>query len=36
MTGGFYSPADCQTAFDRLVNDKDFPIGVQFDWQTLK
>ena len=27
-----HSPADAQTVYDRLVNDKNFPIGVLFDW----
>ena len=25
-------PHDCQKVFDRLANDRNFPIGVQFDW----
>jgi len=28
-----HSPADAQTVYDRLVNEKDFPIGVLFDWR---
>lgn len=35
MTGRFYSPADCQEAFDGLIFDKDFPTVVQFDWTKL-
>ncbi len=35
MTGVYYSPADCQEAFSRLINDKNFPIVVQFDWSRL-
>lgn len=27
-----YSPADAQSVYDRLVNEKNFPIGVLFDW----
>lgn len=27
-----HSPADAQTVYDRLVNEKNFPIGVLFDW----
>ena len=27
-----HSPADAQTIYDRLVNEKNFPIGVLFDW----
>ena len=29
------SPADCQEVFMRLANDKNFPIGCQFDWERL-
>ena len=25
-------PKDCQAVFDRLAKDRNFPIGVQFDW----
>ena len=31
----YVSPADCQIVFDRLVNDKNFPIGVLFDWSLV-
>jgi hypothetical protein len=31
-----HSPKDAQTVFDRLVNDKSFPIGVLFDWNTVE
>lgn len=27
-----HSPADAQSVYDRLVNEKNFPIGVLFDW----
>ena len=30
-----HSPADAQDVYDRLVNDKDFPIGVLFDWSAV-
>lgn len=30
-----HNPKDCQTVYDRLINDKKFPIGVQFDWRNL-
>ena len=30
------SPEDCPSVYERLVNDKNFPIGVQFDWTKLK
>lgn len=26
-------PADCQSVYSRLATDKNFPIGVQFDWR---
>lgn len=35
MCGTYYSPADCQKAFDGLMYDKNFPIVVQFDWRML-
>ena len=28
-----HSPSDAQTVFDRLINEKNFPIGVLFDWK---
>lgn len=31
----YVSPADCQAVYDRLVNDKKFPIGVLFDWSLV-
>ena len=30
-----HSPADCFNIYNRLVNDKNFPIAVQFDWKKL-
>ena len=27
-----HSPKDCTEVYTRLVNDKDFPVCVQFDW----
>ena len=30
-----HSPAECTDVYSRLVNDKDFPIGVAFDWSRL-
>ena len=30
-----HSPADCESVFNRLVFDKDFPIVVQFDWREI-
>lgn len=32
----YVSPADCQAVYDRLVNDKKFPIGVLFDWSLIE
>ncbi len=31
-----HSPEDCPDVYTRLVNDKDFPIIVQFDWRDTK
>lgn len=30
-----HSPADAQTVFTRLANEKNFPIGVLFDWDKI-
>ena len=30
-----HSPTECGEVYNRLVNDKDFPIGVQFDWRNV-
>ena len=27
-----HKPTECTTIYDRLVNDKNFPVGLQFDW----
>ena len=27
-----HSPLDCQDVYTRLVSEKNFPVGVQFDW----
>ena len=35
MVGEIHSPTDCQNVFQRLVNDKKFPIGVLFDWSLV-
>ncbi len=29
------SPMDCEEIFDRLANDRDFPLGVLFDWSRI-
>ena len=28
-----HNPSDCALVYKRLVNDKNFPVGVQFDWR---
>ncbi len=28
-----HNPKDCQSVYTRLVTDKNFPLGVQFDWR---
>ncbi len=30
-----HNPEDCADVYTRLINDKRFPIGVQFDWRLL-
>lgn len=30
-----HSPADCGRVYDRLVNDRNFPAAVQFDWTRI-
>ena len=30
-----HSPENCAEVYERLINDKSFPIGVQFDWSLL-
>lgn len=27
-----HRPSDCSEVYNRLVNDKNFPVGIQFDW----
>ncbi len=31
-----HSPTDCPEVYNRLVNDKNFPIVVQFDWRNMQ
>lgn len=31
-----HSPTECSGVYDRLINDKDFPVCVQFDWSKVK
>lgn len=35
MISEIHSPAEAQNVFDRLVNEKNFPIGVLFDWERV-
>ena len=35
LASELHSPEDCGEVYSRLVNDKNFPIGVQFDWKRL-
>ncbi len=35
LTHEMQSPADCQAVYTRLINDKNFPSVVQFDWSLL-
>lgn len=35
MVGEICSPADAQEVFSRLVNDKNAPIGILFDWRKV-
>lgn len=30
-----HNPRDCAKIYERLVNDKNFPVGVQFDWRGI-
>lgn len=31
-----FTPQNCQQAYTRLINDKDFPVVAQFDWRSVK
>ncbi len=35
MVGEVHSPADCSDVYTRLINERNFPIVVQFDWRSL-
>ncbi|MBO4262533.1 MAG: zinc-binding alcohol dehydrogenase [Clostridia bacterium] len=35
MIGETHSPEECKEVYERLVNDKNFPVCVQFDWSRL-
>ncbi len=36
MIGEIHSPSDCGEVYTRLINDKNFPIVVQFDWSKIQ
>ena len=29
-----HQPSECEEVYQRLINDKNFPVGVQFDWRS--
>ncbi len=33
MIKGTYSPEECQDVYDKVINDREFPAIVQFDWR---
>lgn len=35
MISDFYSPKDAQSVYDRIVRDKEFPVGALFDWSGI-
>jgi hypothetical protein len=35
IVGETHSPDECAEVYDRLVNDRAFPIAVQFDWRNF-
>lgn len=35
MLGPVYAPGECEEVYDRLINDREFPMLVQFDWRRL-
>jgi len=35
MISEIHFPSEAQTVYDRLVNEKNFPIGVLFDWEKI-
>ena len=35
MVEEIHSPAECEEVYNRLVNDKNFPTVVQFDWERI-
>ena len=35
LIGETHSPADCEKVYERLIFDREFPVGVQFDWRKI-
>jgi len=31
-----HDPDECQAVYTRLIEDRNFPVAVQFDWRNLK
>ena len=36
MVEEIHTPEECPAVYDRLVNDRKFPVAVQFDWQSVR
>lgn len=36
IIGETHSPEECPAVYNRLINDRDFPVVVQFDWRKMK
>jgi 2-desacetyl-2-hydroxyethyl bacteriochlorophyllide A dehydrogenase len=36
IVGETHTPEECAEVYDRLVNDRNFPIAVQFDWRNFE
>ncbi len=36
MIDEVYSPVDCPAVYERLINDRNFPVVAQFDWTTVE
>lgn len=36
MSKETHTPSSCQEVYTRLINEKDFPVVVQFDWRNVK
>ena len=35
IIGETHTPEECPEVYDRLINDKNFPVVVQFDWRNM-